>query len=629
MMISTLIVGCGDNSNNSGDSSGKNNQALANNCRESGIYACKTGSSEPLYPFQWALNYKDSYFKDFKSIWKSDSDPENYDLNVQSLHKEGIKGQGVNVLVLDDGIDITHEDLSSNIDKSMTFNFEDYSYNPTPPNTPENIQTSHGTNVAGMIAAAQNGKGVMGIAPRVKLGGARYIGISGADEIAAYGGADFSKNADVINASFGSNPLQPDTYDTESSTLTTLRALTNLRKSKGAIFVKASGNEFISEGEEKNYRDCPKQFEGILGCEVPAHDTERLEPTAVVVAAANAKGIKATYSNTGPVNWITGLAGEFAQGGIFGEGGEDISDIDGPAIFSTDLQGCSRGYSRSDAEDNLFARGLSIYKGIKNNPLCNYSQMNGTSAATPTISAVTALILQANPNLTWRDVREILRQSARVIDINYTTRSGANRLVDLETGNFLTETGNKNAIQDGMTKVPLELGWQTNGAGIKYSNWYGFGLVNAASAVKLAKSYKAGTLSAALGKIPNFVTAFPQIEELEYGKVTRLGVITNNQSQIIDQFQLRVTGPLCVGSVGIFVKSPSGVISALSTPYNIYYKTGVSSADHYGLGSYAFYGEKATGNWEVFAVSGDKGTCDSEITKSEPLRVEYRIIPKA
>lgn len=66
----------------------------------------------------------------------------------------------------------------------------------------------------------------------------------------------------------------------------------------------------------------------------------------------------------------------------------------------------------------------------------------------------------------------------------------------------------------------------------------------------------------------------------------------------------------------------------MSIPYNIYYKAGVSQADHYGLGSYAFYGEMTKGNWEVFAVSGDKGSCKSEITQSNPLKVEYRIIPK-
>ena len=67
---------------------------INNTCAENGEYACKTGSTEPLYPFQWALNYKNSFFKAFKDIWKSDSDQQNYDLNVETVHQEGIKGQG-------------------------------------------------------------------------------------------------------------------------------------------------------------------------------------------------------------------------------------------------------------------------------------------------------------------------------------------------------------------------------------------------------------------------------------------------------------------------------------------------------------------------------------------------------
>ncbi|MGT2492879.1 hypothetical protein ACU4GD_26155 [Cupriavidus basilensis] len=71
----------------------------------------------------------------------------------------------------------------------------------------------------------------------------------------------------------------------------------------------------------------------------------------------------------------------------------------------------------------------------------------------------------------------------------------------------------------------------------------------------------------------------------------------------MDALQLRLSGSICVGSVGIFVKSPSGTISALAVPYNSYYSTGVPEVKSYGLGSYAFHGENAAGNWEVYAVS--------------------------
>ena len=626
--------------NNDSSDTGKNETKPPNTCIETGAYACKTGETEPLYPFQWALNYQKSFFSAYKDIWKDPTDPENYDLNVESVHQQGIKGQGIKIMVLDDGLEINHEDLSANIDKTMLYNFLDKTNDPTPANNAANIKTAHGTNVAGIIAAAQNAKGVMGIAPRATLGGALIVGLplemsTIANFMEAMGGANFSKNTDIFNASFGANPLAPETYDTETGKEILYRSFPNLRANKGAIYIKATGNSFIHTDDG---RICPDQFKGILSCENPAHDNSTLETTVINVAAANARGIKATYSNAGAVNWITGLGGEHSTNGAFGESlGKDedgetkLSAYNGPYIFSTDLQGCQRGYSRSqldkDDPQTLFAQGLSTFKEVKNNLLCNYSHMNGTSAATPTVTGVTALILQTNPDLTWRDVREILRKSSRVIDQNYSTRIKANRLVDLTTGKFLTDSSNKDAIKDGATQVPLEFGWQTNGAGIQHSNWYGFGLVDAAAAVKLAKTYKAGTFKSEL-KLPSFSTAFPDVGQLSYSKVTKLGTIALNQTGLIDQFQLRVSGPLCVGSVGFFVKSPSGVISALSIPYNIYYQADIDQASNFGLGSYAFYGEKPQGSWEIYAVSGDKGNCKSEITATQPLKIEYRILPQ-
>src|SRR5690606_34768277 len=41
------------------------------------------------------------------------------------------------------------------------------------------------------------------------------------------------------------------------------------------------------------------------------------------------------------------------------------------------------------------------------------SRFGGTSGATPIVSGVIALMLEANPNLSWRDVQEILVRSAR------------------------------------------------------------------------------------------------------------------------------------------------------------------------------------------------------------------------
>lgn len=85
------------------------------------------------------------------------------------------------------------------------------------------------------------------------------------------------------------------------------------------------------------------------------------------------------------------------------------------------------------------------------------SRFNGTSAATPIVSGVVALMLEANPNLGYRDVQEILALSARPIDA--------------ASPDWTTNRANT---------------W--NGGGFRVSHDYGFGLVDATAAVRLAET---------------------------------------------------------------------------------------------------------------------------------------------
>jgi subtilisin family serine protease len=593
------------------------------NCPESGgdpRYACRTGNTEPLYKYQWALKQAGGFFA---MLGGSVADGVT-DLDVEDVHKAGIKGQGINVLVLDDGIDIRNEDLIANVNKSMLYNFDNGSSDPTPADIPSLIDASHGTSVAGVIAAAQNGKGIMGIAPRVSLGGARFLTplLSASDYVDAYGGASWSKNADLINASYGIDPQAPVPYDTSSSVETaSIRSFPMLRNGKGLLMLKSAGNSFASVGGVP----CPLigKGVGVVSCANPADDTDNLEPPVIVIAAANATGVKASYSSAGPLNWITGLGGEFGNAGRYGELGT------GPTLFTTDLSGCARGSSRNNISNTSDFNIAGTPTNIVSNSNCNYTTLNGTSAAAPTVSGVVALMLSANPSLTWRDVRDILRSTARKIDPDYGTRDDRDAKFDLATKAVTADTGPN--LVDGATDARFDYGWQKNAAGIEYSNWYGFGLVDAAAAVSMAKSYTAHKPTVL--NIPAFSKAFPDVTVLKYGHVQKLGQFVVGGNNLVDQLQIRVTGPICVGSVGIFIKSPSGTESALSLPYSSYYVNSADSATDYGLGSYAFYGEKASGTWEVYAVNGvPDQQCDNYTaasggtTLSRPLSIEYRII---
>lgn len=626
-------------------------------CLETGPYACKSGETEPLHTFQWALNYARSFFQTHADAGAFGG---GMDLNVEPVHRQGIKGQGVKVLVIDSGVDLAHEDLRANADYDMSWNFVTGTPDPNPLLTTD--RSAHGTNVAGIIAAAQNGTGVMGIAPLARIGGATLILQDDLVQtvenyIDAYGGAEWSRRAHVINGSYGRG-LGAERYSFEGQPdLIGVRSLKQLRDGKGIVFVKSAGNSF----DEPEY--CGP-LNGAFDCTNPGNDTNHLEPNVIVTAALNAKGQASSYSSAGSVVWITGMGGEFGRNGRYGEtsglGDVDIErgkTSDGPTIFSTDIRGCTEGYSRHGLDVKRFSefqRGVSEREpGAKDNPNCDYGHINGTSSAAPTITGVVALMLSANPGLSWRDVRDILRESARAVDPGYERRirhdikaqleHPYNALFDLQGNRFTSQAGDASHITIGATRVPMELGWQTNAAGLRHANWYGFGVPDAARAVELAQLYQREPQRSkpAAQAIPEF-TEVAELEAFEYQKVSLLGEF-EGADEIVDQFQLRLSAEnVCLGSLGLAVESPAGTKSLLKMPLDHFVRKNVSEFEDYGAGSYAFHGENAKGQWKIYALAsnprldpeawdGQESACDAapadgKLAQDARLGIEARVI---
>ena len=82
-----------------------------------------------------------------------------YNTNVTTVWDE-YRGAGIDVGVLDDGFDYNHTDLSANYDRSRDRDFENGDYNAF-----YGSGQNHGTAVAGVIAADDNGSGAVGVAP--------------------------------------------------------------------------------------------------------------------------------------------------------------------------------------------------------------------------------------------------------------------------------------------------------------------------------------------------------------------------------------------------------------------------------------------------------------------------------
>ncbi len=107
--------------------------------------------SDPLFACQWHLG---------SSEWAN--------VNAEPAWAAGVKGEGVNVAVVDDGMYHEHEDLRDNVAADLN---RDYTGN-------EDIYSRfehHGTNVSGMIAARDNEIGVRGVAPRATVYGYNFL----------------------------------------------------------------------------------------------------------------------------------------------------------------------------------------------------------------------------------------------------------------------------------------------------------------------------------------------------------------------------------------------------------------------------------------------------------------------
>ena len=141
-------------------------------------------------------------------------------------------------------------------------------------------------------------------------------------------------------------------------------------------------------------------------------------PFFVGIPSLNADDERSSYSTPGSSSWISGYGGEFG----YGPPNYLVEDYPGQeryfksAIISTDQSGCDKGYVRTENDAGTPRNALST----GDHPLnlnCDYlPHMNGTSSAGPTVAGLVALLLELNPELTWRDIKHILANTAYVID---------------------------------------------------------------------------------------------------------------------------------------------------------------------------------------------------------------------
>ncbi len=355
-----------------------------NNCPSGSLSI--SGGSDPLYTDQWHLN-------NTKTLGE--------DANPTSVWSSGTTGSGVVVSVVDDGLEILHEDLCNNVTQTVSsYNYATKSADPT-----HSIATNHhGSSVAGVIASISgNNLGGKGVAYDAKLVGRNILEGSTDSNIAEA----LSNQTDLISISNNSWGAEDGTGNYNSSLATSLwrsaiiTGINSGRGGKGTLYFWAAGNgasnKTANTFDNSNF-DGQANYYGVLA-----------------ICGVGEDGKRASYSEKGANLWVC-----------------------------AHTQGTNTGFTRAiTTTDASGTKGLNNSSSSMDYSNRNYTKrFNGTSSAAPLAAGVTALLLSKYPDLSWRDVREILATSARKNDSSNSD-------------------------------------WTTNTAGFNINHNYGFGTIDA------------------------------------------------------------------------------------------------------------------------------------------------------
>ena len=362
--------------------------------------------------------------------------------------------------------------------------------------------------------------------------------------------------------------------DTELQKFT--NGVSNLRDGKGAIYIKSAGNGFNTSQDVNEFGlSCGDGvYDGVFSCTEQHIDNRSTIPYVIIVGALGADEYKSSYTTPGAATWVSGFGGEYGYdasiyNGVSGNSTET-------AMMTVDRSSCSLGYSRT-GNSSVYGRnkfnlaGQNYSDQTTLNSSCNYnSHFNGTSAAAPTVAGVVALMLEANPDLTWRDVKHILASTSDKVnpDVNHVYNSST------------------------------LYAWTQNSAGYEFNNMYGFGKVNAAEAVALAQTYTANSLgdfvtSGRIEKIWNdgAGTAIPRT----LGASTGLNVTKPEGSNGVVEF-VRVSIAFehqATPYIGFRLLSPNDTTLSIVQPITNVTSNGV----YFDIGVSGFYGEDMEGTW--------------------------------
>ena len=440
--------------------------------------------SDPLYVCQWHLRNQEQG---------------RGDINVESVWAEGINGEGVNIALVDDTMGYSHEDLFGNVNSSLNHDYAGMggAYRPF---------DHHGTAVAGVIAARDNGIGVRGVAPKATVYGYNWLA-GDRQQFEDINRADAMSRNRIVTAVSNNSWGSPDgPWLGYANQLWKSAVDSGIREGydgKGVFYVFAAGNG--GRGDDSNLDEL-----------VNYH-------AVTAVCAVNDQGTRSVYSEKGANLWVC-------------------------APSSGDSDQGHRGIVTTENSDR--------YR----------NDFTGTSAATPIVSGVAALLRDANPDLSWRDLKLILAASARKND----------------------------AANPGWAEGARKYGSGSAADRYHFNHEYGFGVVDGKAAVDLARGWTTvPTLESVSASSQAAVTIPPQTVTTTLTLNT--GIRFTEFVEINTDFD-----HTSFRDMEIELVSPSGAVSKLAVPFNTrHYYTYVRLDGEFRFGSARHLGEAPNGQWTL------------------------------
>jgi len=357
----------------------------------------------------------DPYYGQNPGQWHLGNGASSTHANLPPAWTRNLTGQGVVLSIVDDGLETTHPDLQANFQAADSFNHTKFSTVVDPDPAFDGLEEEQ-----------RHGTSVAGVAAAV---GGNGVGVTGAApeakvaaQVVIFPTTAAQLASAVLYHSSGSNTaikIKNHSYSPRD-TFVDKQFETNALGSSavaGTIHVYSAGNKRGFWLEDSN-KLMPQN-----------------SPDSITVSAIGSDGVFAAYSSFGANVFVTAPS---SAPGLFG-------------ILTTDRQG-AKGWCPNIT---LPVPGLPQSADLDPFPDTNYtSTFGGTSSAAPLVAGILALGKQANPNLTGRLAQHALVRSSKLVDSSDGSNAGG--------GNGTPGSA-----------------WKTNGAGFKFNQNYGFGMIDA------------------------------------------------------------------------------------------------------------------------------------------------------